>query len=128
MNPWIILAALAVATPGMADPCEGALPKPGATFAGAVRYVGDGDGLCVGPGRDPTTWVEVRVADLYAPELREPGGRQAKATLERLTKGRRAVCLAGKRSWDRVVARCTINGVSIGEMMRRAGVAEGGNR
>lgn len=125
MRFCIILAAM-LATPALADPCEAALPKPGTTFAGTVRHVGDGDSLCVGPGSDPDTWIEVRVADFYAPELNAPGGRQAKATLERLAKGRRAVCQAQHKSWDRVVARCTINGVSVGDLMRRAGVAEGG--
>ena len=60
-------------------------------FQGPVSYVGDGDGLCIALGPDPSRWVEVRLADFYAPELREPGGRQAKATLDRLTAGRDAL-------------------------------------
>jgi endonuclease YncB( thermonuclease family) len=36
------------------------------------------------------------------------------------------VCVAGRRSYDRVVARCTVGGQSIGHLMRRAGVREGG--
>jgi endonuclease YncB( thermonuclease family) len=66
------------------------------------------------------------VADFYAPELQEPGGREAKDTLARLVQGKRAVCVAGRRSYDRVVARCTVGGQSIGHLMRRAGVSEGG--
>ena len=115
-----------LAAPALADPCEGALPRPGATFAGHVRYVGDGDGLCVGPGVDPTTWVEVRVADFYAPELAEPGGQEAKATLARIALGKRAECVAGRRSYDRVVATCRIGGRSVGDLMRQAGAREGG--
>ena len=114
------------ATPAFADPCTASLPPPGASFMGQVRYVGDGDSLCVGPSSNPATWIEVRIADFYSPELHAPGGSYARTTLQRLTTGQTAHCLAGKRSYDRVVARCTINGISIGDMMRQEGISEGG--
>ncbi len=69
--------------------------------------------------------MEVRIADFYAPELHEPGGREAKAALERIAKGRRVECLAQHRSFDRVVAVCTVRGVSLGGRMRAASVANG---
>ncbi|WP_300573534.1 nuclease [Phenylobacterium sp.] len=121
-----VFLCVIAASPAAADPCEAPLPRNGEVFAGQVRYVGDGDGLCVGPSSDPATWIEVRVADFYAPELNEPGGREAKVTLERIAKGRPAKCIAGHRSWDRVVAVCEIGGRSVGDMMRAAGVSEGG--
>lgn len=130
-----ILAALALATPALADPCK-AIPdrgpmssylKRGATFSGPVTYIGDGDSLCVAVGHGAANWVEVRLSDFYAPELHAPGGADAKAALERIARGKRAVCTAGHRSYDRVVATCTINGVSVGDLMRGAGVVEGGN-
>jgi endonuclease YncB( thermonuclease family) len=100
----------------------------GKTFSGPVTYVGNGDSLCVAVGgRAPERLVEVRIADFYGPELNAPGGRAAKAALERVAKGRHAVCTAGRRSYDRVVATCRIGGVSIGDLMRGAGVQEGGN-
>ena len=131
----IITAAALLATPAMADPCtaipdRGPMPSylsRGATFSGPVTYVGDGDSLCVAVGQGPANWVEVRVADFYAPELSAPGGKEAKAALERVAKGKRAVCTAQHRSHDRVVAVCTINGRSVADLMRRAGIAEGGN-
>ena len=132
----LLLAALMVlATPALADPCKaipdkGPIPpslSPGSRFQGTVTYVGDGDSLCVAVGQTQNEWVEVRVADFYAPELNAPGGRAAKAALERTAMGRKATCTAGRRSYDRVVARCTIEGISIGDRMRRAGIAEGGN-
>lgn len=116
------------ATAAAADPCEAPLPNRGQTFSGLVSYVGDGDSLCVALGPDPASWVEVRLADFYAPELSTPEGRQAKAVLERLVRSRRAVCVAQHRSWDRIVAMCRVNGVSIGHLMRSAGVREGGRR
>lgn len=77
--------AISTAVPAHADPCEGRLPsRPSATFAGTVRYVGDGDGLCVGQTADPNEWIEVRLADFNAPELNVPDGPAAKAALERL--------------------------------------------
>jgi micrococcal nuclease len=135
---WGALAiafALAPVSVALADPCKaipnkGPIPahlKPGSTFSGPVSYVGDGDSLCVALGPSPVDWVEVRIADFYAPELHEPGGREAKAALERIAKGRRVECLAQGRSYDRVVARCTIQGRSLGGLMRSAGVREGGN-
>ncbi|MBJ7410138.1 MAG: nuclease [Phenylobacterium sp.] len=121
-------AALALVTgwagAAFADPCEAPLPRRGQVFSGPVRYVGDGDSLCVADARG---LIEVRLADFYAPELNKPGGRQAKAALERIAMGRQVTCKAGRRSYDRVVARCTLGGISLGDRMRRAGVEEGGN-
>jgi len=132
------VCGLALAAPAMADPCtavpdRGSMPawlRSGASFSGPVTYVGDGDGLCVAAVRgredDPSTWVEVRLSDFYAPELSESGGRAARDTLRRLVMGRRVSCVAGRRSWDRVVAACRLNGVEVAELMRRQGVVEGG--
>jgi len=134
MNRFVLTAALGLfATPALADPCEARVTgfKPGATVAGEIRYVGDGDSLCIGPGRDPSTWVEIRLADFYAPELNEPGGRAAQRALEALM-GRRAVCTAQRgqggrtASYDRLIATCRVQGRSIAEHMRTAGVQQGG--
>jgi micrococcal nuclease len=134
---WLLVlagAAILLGTPAFADPCKaipdkGPMPlnlRPGTTFGGPVVYVGDGDSLCVGVGLSPSEWVEVRIADFYAPELNSPAGRAAKEALVRIAMGRRVVCRAGKRSYDRVIARCTLQGVSLGDRMRAAGVPEGG--
>jgi micrococcal nuclease len=101
--------------------------EPGRRFSGPVSYVGDGDSLCVAIGQGPGAWVEVRLADFYAPELSAPGGRQAKAALESIAMGRRVECAAQRRSYDRVVAVCSIQGVSLGRRMRAAGILQGGN-
>ena len=100
----------------------------GLTFSGPVVYVGDGDSLCVETmrGRGGNGWVEVRLADFNAPELNEPGGRAARDALIAIALNRRVVCVAGRRSYDRVVARCTLRGIGLGERMRQRGIAEGG--
>jgi endonuclease YncB( thermonuclease family) len=130
----IATALWAIPAVAFADPCEGPLPRrAGETFSGTVRYVGDGDSLCVGQSGDTDTWIEVRLADFDAPELHAPGGAAAKAALERITHGREAVCVAGGgrrgnvTSYDRVIATCRINGRRIGELMREADIQEGGN-
>ncbi|MFT4253968.1 MAG: nuclease [Caulobacter sp.] len=117
---------LMLAGPALADPCTAPLPRAGAQFKGPVRYVGDGDSLCIGPTMDPSTWIEVRLADFYAPELSERGGRKAKSLLEDVTFRQHLTCRAQKRSYDRVVARCTIGGASVGDLLRARGGREGG--
>lgn len=130
----ILFGTLALASAAHADPCK-AIPdvgptpasaRPGKIITGPVVYVADGDGICVAIGQGAQNWVEIRIADFYAPELREPGGEQAKAAMERITMGRTVRCVTGRRTYDRVVATCTLNGTSLGSLMRRAGVREGG--
>ncbi len=129
----LFLAVLALPAIAHADPCEGALPRrAGATFSGVVRYVGDGDSLCVGQTSDAGAWIEVRLADFDAPELNAQGGARAKATLERIAMGRQVRCVAGggrsRRviSFDRVIALCRIGDRTIGDLLREAGGEEGG--
>lgn len=126
---------LACAVPALADPCravpqKGSLPAGlarGERFSGPVVHVGDGDSLClsVGPRRG-ADWVEVRLADFYAPELKAPGGREARDALRRITAGRQVDCVSRGRSWDRVAADCRVAGRGLGDQMRAAGVREGG--
>lgn len=128
------LGALAFCASAHADPCKavpdhGAVPawlQPGRHFSGPVVRVLDGDSLCVAVGDGPAAWVEVRLADFYAPESGAPGGAAAKAALERISFGKFANCTAGRQSYDRVVSRCTIAGRAIGDLMRASGIAEGG--
>lgn len=122
------MAILTVAPAAQADPCEGRLPdRVGERFSGTVRYVGDGDSLCVGATDSPSTWIEVRLADYDAPELSAPGGRTARDRLSRLTFGRRIDCEAVRgrngrvRSYDRVIANCRLDGRSIGDRLSGPG-------
>lgn len=134
-RPAWAAATLAVwASPVCADPCKaipdrGPMPPEvtaGRRFEGPVVYVGDGDSLCVALGASPERWVEVRLADVYAPELHEPEGMRAKALLEQITMGRRLSCIAGKRSYDRVVATCRVEGRRLQDRLRAAGAPTGG--
>lgn len=119
MIRWIVAAAALWGLTGaaQADPCEGRLPQRGQVFTGTVRYVGDGDSLCVGQSPDPAGWIEVRLQDFNAPELSQPGGHAAKRALIRLAMGRPVRCLASHRSYDRIVARCTLAGRSLADRL-----------
>lgn len=128
-RPLLTLTALFLvgwSAPAHADPCEGKLPAKGAAFSGVVRYVGDGDSLCVGPAGRPNRWIEVRLGDIYAPELRDAGGADAKRRLERIALGQPLTCRAGKRSYDRVVGYCALNGRPLGALLLRKGAVQGG--
>lgn len=126
-----VLFAILLTGTAYSDPCEAPLPRAHAEFSGSVSYVIDGDGICVGFDRGG---VEVRLGDFDAPELREPGGQAAKSAIALLVLGKNVECTAcegvrsGSRckSYDRVVATCRFNGIRIGDLMRAAGVAEGG--
>ena len=132
---WLLMPAALMLFPAaaLADPCEGRLPsRQGETFSGLVRYVGDGDSLCIGPSSDPATWIEVRLSDFDAPELNGPGGREARDRLSRIAGGRVLACAAvrGRNGrvivYDRVIAACRLNGRGVGDLLRAAGGREGG--
>jgi micrococcal nuclease len=137
MRNLLILAVVLLVTQAgraAADPCE-AIPEVGpmpaylafgATFSGPVVDVLDGDSLCVAVGPEHKDWVEVRLADFYAPESGEAAGASAKAALARIALGKSAVCVAGMKTYDRVAARCQVDGRPIGDLMRGAHIAEGG--
>lgn len=129
-----VLAAVLWAGSGHADPCEGKLPaKAGTVFTGTVYYIVDGDGICVGSSNEADTWIEVRLADFDAPELRTEEGQFAKREMTRLVMGKQAECVtrpgrSGRTtSYDRVIASCSIDGASLASLLREAGVPEGGN-
>jgi endonuclease YncB( thermonuclease family) len=75
----------------------------------------------------------VRLADFDAPEMSESGGQLARAALSRIAMGRRLWCATvnprrkhAVRSHNRVVAVCWRDGLSLGELLRDTGAAEGG--
>lgn len=128
------LASFCCGAPAYADPCEAPLPaQPGAQFSGTVRYIGDGDSLCVGRTTDPHEWIEVRLADFDAPELHQDFGAAAKSALERTALHREVTCTTERGrsrrvvSFDRVIARCRIGPNSIGDLLRQAGAVRGGS-
>ena len=130
-----LLGLVFIPDSALADSCT-AIPDSGAipaylsfdkTFSGPVVEVIDGDSLCVAVGpRTGADWVEVRLADFFAPELSTASGRSAKAALTRIAYGKHATCVAGAGTYDRIAARCRVNGQAIGDLMLAAGIREGG--
>ncbi len=74
----------------------------------------------------------MRFADFDAPELNSPTGRADRDRLVRIAQGRRLECEAvlvrnGRVVvYDRVIARCRLNGLGLGDLLRAAGGREGG--
>ncbi|MBB3873154.1 MULTISPECIES: nuclease [Brevundimonas] len=135
MLAGLLLVGLVLAPAvALADPCEGRLPaRAGEPFAGVVRYVGDGDSLCLGATNDPATWIEVRLSDFDASELHSPTGTVDRDRLSNLVRGRNLDCVAvrGRNGrvvvYDRVIGACRLNGRRVGDLLRQAGGREGGN-
>ncbi len=97
-------------------------------IAGRAVGVVDGDGLVLETGH------EIRLGDFNAPELNQPGGREAKQALTDIAYGQSLACTPceGARnpgrctSYDRIIATCRLNGQRLGDLMRDRGIAEGG--
>lgn len=124
MRRFAAVVPILMCSSALADPCEAPLPHKGQAFSGVVTYIVDGDGFCVG---DKDGGIEVRMADFNAIELNQPGGQESKRALKKLIYGKVVSCRAGRRSYDRTVAHCRLDGKSIGDLLRAAGVPEGGN-
>ena len=84
------------------------------TGNGAVK---DGDGILFGK-------VEVRLQGVAAPEMHDPGGREAKRALELLIKDSIVTCeLDGTLARKRPVGICYVDGVDVGSALIKAGFA-----
>ena len=104
-----ILAALAL-------PAGASAYQAVSTVEGTARIV-DGDGLRLGG-------VEVRLQGIAAPELRQPGGREAAQALALLTARKHVTChLDGTTTYDRLVGRCTVDGQDAGAVLVFGGYA-----
>ncbi|WP_206364930.1 hypothetical protein [Sphingomonas panacis] len=91
-----------------------------------VRYIGDGNSLCVGPAGRPARWIEIRLADFNASEPCDRGGREAKRLPESRVMNRVLFCRAGRQSYDRVVAACRLDGRPLSNALRARGGQEDG--
>ena len=89
----------------------------GGTVEQPVQDVVEGDTLFIGA-------TKVRLEGIAVPAPDEPGGVEARQYLSHLALGKTAVChLSGGRSWDRIDARCEVEGLDLAEAMVRAGLA-----
>lgn len=132
----LLTAALALTVALLSFPALGEEPGcrlPGArqVFSGQVIRVWDGDTLTMRTASCAA--LAVRLQDFDAPELSErPAGIRARDALRSFALGKVATCTVTRgrnrtyQSYGRAIAVCRVQGVSLGDSMRRAGVAEGG--
>jgi micrococcal nuclease len=86
-------------------------------LTGTVTHVRDGDTIEVGK-------VPIRLNGVSAPELKEPLGKASKKFMRDLVLGKPVRCeLNGKKTYDRLVGTCFIEGKDIGVAVIKAGLA-----
>lgn len=86
-----------------------------------VVRVTDGDSIVVDSGGNE---VEVRIADIDAPELRQPYGKEAKAALTALVGAREVdLELVGGDAYRRIVAHVFVAGHDVGAELVARGLA-----
>jgi endonuclease YncB( thermonuclease family) len=103
-----LTVCLLLAWPGHADPT---------ILTGTVTHVRDGDTIEVGK-------IPIRLNGVSAPELDEPLGQQSKQFMRDLVDGKSVRCeLNGKKTYDRFVGVCYLDGKDIGVSVIEAGLA-----
>ena len=104
--PWVLLGCVLIAAVGNAE---------------TVIRVTDGDSLVIDSnGRE----VEVRLADIDAPEFDQPRGNEARVALHSLVAGRDIrLDLIGGDAYRRIVARVFVDETDIGAELVRQGLA-----
>ena len=92
-----------------------------AAHAEQVVRVKDGDSLVINSdGRN----VDVRLADIDAPEYRQPHGDAARTVLRALVEGREVqLQLVGGDAYRRIVAHVFVDGVDVNAQLVRRGLA-----
>lgn len=115
----LLMAAAIGLLPGVMDlPAQDlpATPDIAADLEGTVTHVRDGDTIEIGG-------TAVRLSGLHAPEMDEAGGREARAFMVELVKGKRVQCrLEGRRSYDRAIGTCALDGDDIAGLLVAAGL------
>lgn len=92
-----------------------------AAFIASVIGISDGDTLTIQIDREP---VRVRIAEIDAPEKKQPFGTRSKQTLVELCFGKLAeVTPQTKDRYGRTVARVSCNGQDVSEHQLKNGMA-----
>lgn len=108
---FMLCAALALAHPAFA-----------AEIIGRVVSVSDGDTLTLLTAQKAS--IRIRLAEIDAPEKRQPYGSKAKATLSEICFGKTLTALnVDTDRYGRTVARLQLDGLDINAEMLRRGAA-----
>ncbi|MCB1538603.1 MAG: thermonuclease family protein [Rhodospirillales bacterium] len=94
---------------------------PAGTVLNGHAQVHDGDTIRIGQ-------ASIRLWGIDAAELKQrcggtPCGEQARAALAAIIDGRVVTCFPHGKSYRRIVARCSVDGMDLGSAMARAGMA-----
>jgi endonuclease YncB( thermonuclease family) len=94
---------------------------PGTLLAASVGHVKDGDSLVLLSGGQR---LEVRIAEIDAPELGQPFGRKARQALLRRVEGREVrLEVVDHDRYDRTVGRLFVGDEDVGRALVREGTA-----
>lgn len=101
--------------------CRGAAPAVGATLAGPVLHVIDGERLCVAQGFDPATWVEVQIAEAQLHKTSD--APPARGALMAGAFAQDAVCTVTGLVDGRAIATCQVEGRPLAERLGQPDIA-----
>jgi micrococcal nuclease len=123
MTRLALAAILALAACADVETREAPVRRGALVLDGLVTRVRDADTVIVWDPRASEKPVPVRLRGVAAPELSEPGGKEAKAWIERAVLGKRVTCsLTGAASYDRQVGFCGTY-TDLGAAVIEAGMA-----
>jgi micrococcal nuclease len=113
------VALLCVLANAWAAPAQAAKAQ---TQHGVVTWVSDGDSLWfTPPGKAP---IQVRLRDIDAPEICQPGGTEAKEALEKLAfKQAATLLISGRDTYGRSLGTVRVGGVDVAQSLVEAGHA-----
>lgn len=130
---FLILSTSLITSPGTLGPhdcAEVTSAAVGYRFSGRVVHVVDADTIDLGRG---PTCVRVRLTDFNAVECAQPCRDRGSTILRQVTTDKVVSCVVergrnGRRtvSHDRVLARCSVDGVALGKRLKKARVPQGG--
>ena len=101
----------------------GAMPwaraaRPAPAWRGRVTHVSDGDSLWVRPEGGDAKPVEIRLADIDAPEICQPWGPEARDALRERVNGQVvSVHPVGRDGFGRLLARVQVAGQDLGRQL-----------
>lgn len=112
-----ILIILAAGYFGTTQTRQNDVPVNLTPITGRVQHVIDGDTFHM-------QGYAIRLWGIDAPERDHPSGPTSTQTLQSLVRGRDLSCLPVDRSYERLVANCTMNGRDLSQAMVRLGWAK----
>lgn len=115
-----VLSAVAAAE---ASVCTGSAPTTGAGAHGAMLHVPDARRVCAATGRDPTDWVELRLADMPG---RTAWIREGRGALMAAALSENVTCMVLRPRRGEVQGICRLDSVSIERRAQQSHIVAAG--